>query len=95
MNSTDIFTSKGDDFDNLVLSLDPFPQLCIIFVIHFHKFGHLKRFFLVGFKSKQPSEKLRMISLPEAREFVYYLCPRIYCPTPGSPNHLEPPVSNL
>jgi hypothetical protein len=41
INSTNIFTSKGDDFDNLVLSLALFPPLHIIFCNHFHKFGYL------------------------------------------------------
>ena len=31
MNSTNLFTSKGDDFDNLVLSLASFPPVSIIF----------------------------------------------------------------
>jgi hypothetical protein len=31
INSTNIFTSKGDDFDNFVLSLSSFPPVCLIF----------------------------------------------------------------
>ena len=31
INSTNISTSRGDDFDNLVLSLASFPPVCIIF----------------------------------------------------------------
>jgi hypothetical protein len=30
MNSINIFTSKGDDFDNLVFILASFPPVCII-----------------------------------------------------------------
>ena len=70
INSTNIFTSKCGDFDNLILSLASFLQCASFIGIRFHKIGHLKRFFLVGFKSQQPSDKLRIISLTEAREFA-------------------------
>jgi hypothetical protein len=48
INSTNIFTSKGDDFDKLGLIIPSFPPFCIIFRDPFHKIGHWKWFFQPG-----------------------------------------------
>jgi hypothetical protein len=39
INSINIFTSKGDDFDNLVLILASFHPLCIYFKMELQRIG--------------------------------------------------------
>jgi hypothetical protein len=56
INSTNIFTSKGDDFDNLVLSLASFPQLYIIFCDPLSQIRASEMIFSGRFKSKQRVE---------------------------------------
>jgi len=48
INSTNIFTSKGDDFDNLVLSLASFPPVFIIVGDPLSQIGASEMIFLVN-----------------------------------------------
>ena len=56
INSANIFTSKGDDFDNLVLILGSFPPVWIIFGDRLSQIRASEMIFSGRLKSKQRVE---------------------------------------
>jgi hypothetical protein len=67
INSTNIFTSKGDDFDNLILSLASFPAVCIIFGDPLSQIGASKMIFLVGINQNDTVIKTNFFHLAPSR----------------------------
>ena len=56
MNSINIFTSKDDDFDNLVFILASFPPVCIIYCDPLSQIRASEMIYSGRFKTKQRVE---------------------------------------